>query len=94
MKIFISWPCDPGAKLTGRNGADLYISVPVGTIVSERVPEEGVNYDDEEDDDESDDAEEGNDEDTKDLDLNQVRILKTYLLPSLICNFSPSDLRL
>ena len=63
----------PGAKLTGRNGADLYISVPVGTIVSERIPDEGMNYD--EVVDEVADEEEENDEDTKDLDLNQVRFI-------------------
>ena len=74
----------PGAKLTGRNGADLYISVPVGTIVSERVPGEGMNYDEEEDE-VVDDEEEDNDEDTKDLDLNQVRYIKTLYLITFLC---------
>lgn len=69
--------------MTGRNGADLYISVPVGTVVSERALDEGVNYDDEEDEDEGDEDEdeEESDEDTKDSDLNQVRILKSFRNP-------------
>ena len=45
----------------------------MGTIVSERIPDEGMNYD--EVVDEVADEEEENDEDTKDLDLNQVRFI-------------------
>lgn len=52
--------------------------------MSERVPGEGMNYDEEEDE-VVDDEEEDNDEDSKDLDLNQVKYIKTVNLITFVC---------
>lgn len=42
-KIIVITTAIVGAGLTGRNGEDVYIKVPLGTIVSERLSEDSIN---------------------------------------------------